>query len=417
MMMKLQHFSDIEKFLEKIRPDIKAVNWFFALGDMQKLMHELGDPQEKPKIVHVAGTSGKTSTSYYMSAMLQSANQKVGLTVSPHVDSVSERAQINSQPLPEKEFVHLFDKFTDLPALQKIHITYFGMLVAFAFWVFAQKQVDYAVIEVGMGGRIDATNLIQSSNKIVIITDIGLDHTKFLGKDLPSIAREKAGIIRPNNHVFVAKQSQEIMEVFARVAYKQNAVLHILPDAKIKQAPKHLPPFQKRNWALARFAFDYIAKRDHLEYTNILATADSKVPARMEAFTKNGKTIITDGSHNAQKIGALVGGLQQIYPGQKFALMTSLVSDKDVTLEESLQELHKVSDTIIVTTFSGNQDTKRTPMDSTKIAEAAHRIGFKKTEIEADPRKAFELLQKQPEEHLLITGSFFLLNHVRPLLL
>lgn len=415
--MKLQHYRDIESYLEKIRPDIKAVNWFFALEDMQKLMHELGDPHEKPKIVHVAGTSGKTSTCYYMSSMLQAANKKVGLTVSPHVDSVSERAQINSQPLPEKEFVELFNEFTNQPALQKISITYFGMLVAFAFWVFAQKKVDYAVVEVGMGGRTDGTNIIENKDKIVIITDIGLDHTKFLGDTLAKIAAEKAGIIKPGNHVFVANQAPEIMEVFARTAYQQNAVLHILPDAKIKQAPKHLPPFQKRNWALSRFAFDFIAKRDQLEYKNILATADVQVPARMEAFQKNDKTIITDGSHNAQKIGALVAGLQQTYPRQKFAVMTSLVSDKDVTLHDSMRELHKISDSIIATTFAGNQDTKREPIDPAKIVNVAKEIGFKKVVVEADPTQAFTLLQQQPESHLLVTGSFFLLNHVRPLLL
>lgn len=414
--MQLKNFSDIEAWLEQIRPDIKAVNWFFALEDMQKLLHELSDPQEKPRVVHVAGTSGKTSTCYYMESMLRAANQKTGLTVSPHVDNVNERAQINGQPLSEQKFVKLFEKFTNQPPIKKIQITYFGMLVAFAFWVFAQESVDYAVIEVGMGGRTDGTNVINDPNKIVIITDIGLDHTKFLGKDLASIATEKAGIIKPGNHVFVARQSDEVMEVFARMAYEQNAVLHVLPRENILQTPEHLPPFQKRNWALARFAFDFIARRDKLEYKNILSTANIKVPARMEAFSKNDKTIITDGSHNAQKIGALVGGLQQNYPDQKFAVMASFVSDKDVTLQESLAQLHKVSDTLIATTFAGNQDTKREPINPVKIHEVAREVGFTKTFVEPNPLTAFALLYAQPEKNLLITGSFFLLNHVRPLL-
>lgn len=414
--MQLKNFSDIEAWLEQIRPDIKAVNWFFALEDMQELLHELSDPQEKPRVVHVAGTSGKTSTCYFMESMLRAANQKTGLTVSPHVDNVNERAQINGQPLSEQKFVKLFEKFTNQPPIKKIQITYFGMLVAFAFWVFAQESVDYAVIEVGMGGRTDGTNVINDPNKIVIITDIGLDHTKFLGKDLASIATEKAGIIKPGNHVFVARQSDEVMEVFARTAYEQNAVLHVLPRENILQAPEHLPPFQKRNWALARLAFDFIARRDKLEYKNILSTANIKVPARMEAFSKNDKTIITDGSHNAQKIGALVGGLQQNYPDQKFAVMASFVSDKDVTLQESLAQLHKVSDTLIATTFAGNQDTKREPINPVKIHEVAREVGFTKTFVEPNPLTAFALLYAQPEKNLLITGSFFLLNHVRPLL-
>ena len=378
-------------------------------------MHELGDPQEKIKVMHVAGTSGKTSTCYYIAKMLQLSGRKVGLTVSPHVDEVNERVQINCEPLDEIEFLKLFDEFTQLPAMKNKNITYFGMLVAFAYWVFAKKKVDYAVIEVGMGGRLDATNVIKNKNKICVITDIGLDHTQFLGKDLVSIAKEKSGIIHTNNETFVANQDSEVLEVFKSVATKNNSNLHVLPKAEINKAPKTLPPFQKRNWSLAKLAFEFVAKRDNLETKNALSkSAETNIPARMEEFKIGDKTVITDGSHNAQKISALCEGIKQQHGGNDVAVMVSFASGKDSTLKESLSSLKEISNTLIVTEFGGQQDLIRKPISPKKIAEIAKKVGFKNIKVNEDPEIAFDQLLKTSESIKLVTGSFFLLNHVRP---
>ncbi len=410
----MQNLDDVETWLTTIRAGVMTSNWEFKLEHMQALMQKLGDPQEKFKSIHVAGTSGKTSTSYYIAEMLRLANKKVGLTVSPHVDSINERVQINGQPLTKTEFLKQLNSFVEVPVVKNASLSYFGALLALAFWVFAEKKLDYGVIEVGLGGRLDASNVIKNPNKICVITDIGLDHTKVLGGTLTKIAAEKAGIIQPGNHVFVAKQAPEIMEVFARVAYKQGAAMHVLPNEKIAQTPDYLSPFQKRNWALARSVFEFVTMRDRLPHVNLEPTAKLQIPARMEEFKVNQKIIITDGSHNAQKIGALVAGLQQAYPGKKFAVMVSFVSDKDVTLSESLKELHKISDCIIATTFDAQQDAIRTPIDAQKIVDAAKQIGFKNVISESNPELAFKILQQQSEEYLLVTGSFFLLGHVRP---
>ncbi|MDZ7744670.1 MAG: Mur ligase family protein [Candidatus Saccharibacteria bacterium] len=416
----MKSFAQVEAWLATIQPDIRAVNWFFALEDMQDFMANLNNPQNTPKIVHVAGTSGKTSTCYFLSELLQTSNRRVGLSVSPHVDSVRERVQINNQPLAEHEFVEMFKEFASLPEVQSMQITYFGLLVAFAYWVYAQKKADYAVIEVGMGGRLDATNIVTNPNKICVITDIGMDHTQFLGEDLATIAGEKAGIIMPGADVFVAHQSKEVMNVFNKVAKKQNAALHILPDNVIEDSPEDLPPFQRRNFALAKFTHDFIVKRDNLisvDTNTLNKIAHTSVPARMEAFKYQDKTIITDGSHNAHKIGALVSGLEQTYPDQKMAAMVSFVDGKDVTLKESLQELKKVSDNLIVTMFKKSQDVQRGPISPDTIAETAKSVGFSSVTVVENPKEAFKHLLKQPEERLLVTGSFYLLNHVRPLLL
>lgn len=418
--MKLTSFGDAEKFLLSRRPDINAVNWFFSLEDMRKFMRLLGNPQDNPRSVHVAGTSGKTSTCYYLSQFLSTESNNVGLSVSPNVEKISERVQINNESISDQEFFELFDRFINLSEVQSVDITYFGLIVAFAFWVFAQKKVDYSVIEVGMGGRLDATNVITNPNKISVITDIGLDHTKFLGDTLDKIAREKAGIILPNTDVFMARQADVVCDVIKDVCRNNNATLHILKNEVIEQAPQILPPFQRRNWSLAKMVYEYVAKRDglaQLDKQKIQKTLDTKIPARMEIVKYKGKTVILDGSHNAQKINALVEGIKEKFPGQKFCTIISMVEGKDSNLNQSLRSLQEVTDNLIVTEFTIAQDIKRQPISAEKIAAIAREEGFKSVDLERDTSNALECSMKSEANFIIITGSFFLLNHIRPLVI
>jgi len=416
--MKFTSFADIEKFLASKQSDIKAVNWFFALEDMQALMQALGNPQDKLKIIHVAGTSGKTSTASYIAKMLQLSGHTVGMTVSPHVDTVSERAKIDMKPLDENEFINLFSEFIELPAVKSIQITYFGLLVAFAYWVFARKHVDYAVIEVGMGGRLDATNVISRRDKVCVITDIGLDHTQFLGKDLPSIAGEKAGIITQGNDVFVAAQAEEVMEVFKKKAKQQHAILHVL-SSNDSSTPHSLPLFQQRNWSLARFVYDYVADRDNLPKASeamILQSAKMVIPARMEIIQYHNKTLIVDGSHNGQKLGALSSSIKEKYPSKSIAALVGFVEGKDTALHDGLAALRDITNTLVITSFRGGQDVWRESYLTSTVAAAAKKQGFSDISVVEKPQEALKELLKRPEEILLITGSFFLLNYIRPLI-
>ncbi len=170
-----------------------------TLDRIVPLMKLLGDPQDKLKIIHLAGTSGKTSTAYYMSALLQATGKKVGLTVSPHIDTIAERVQIDGLPLPETEFCRELGIFLDIVEFAEAPPSYFELLYAFALWVFERQQVDYAVVETGMGGLYDATNVASRPDKVCVITDIGFDHTHILGKTLPEIAAQKVGIVHDHN--------------------------------------------------------------------------------------------------------------------------------------------------------------------------------------------------------------------------
>lgn len=412
-------FTKIEEILQSKKPDINTVNWFFELADMKRFMHELGDPQEKPNIVHVAGTSGKTSTSYYLAELLKTGHKSVGLTVSPHVSGINERVQINGDPLNKTEFIALFQEFIALPQVKAMDITYFGLMVAFAYWVFAKKALDYAVIEVGMGGRLDATNVVASQNKICVITDIGLDHTQFLGTTLTEIATEKAGIIQQGNHVFVAEQSKPVMEVFKQACSKKSAKLHIMPNDYIDQAPKDLPLFQRRNWSLARFAFDFVSSRDvikELSKDRLLQTAQKQVPARMQTFRlRSGKTLIIDVSHNAQKIQTLCASIKEKYPAKNIAVLISMVEGKDTSLPNSLAALREISDEIIITQFDGSQDIIRPAIKSETIKLAADQAGYINAITINKPEEAFRALLQAKTDVLLVTGSFFLINNLLPI--
>ncbi|MCA9326649.1 hypothetical protein KC976_03555, partial [Candidatus Saccharibacteria bacterium] len=190
----LTTFADAQKVLRTYYANAQTK---YTLDNMCALMDHIGSPQEKIRVVHVAGTSGKTSTSYYAAALLRAAGLQVGLSVSPHVDQINERLQINGQPLSEAEFCQVLTEFLNAIKDAPVKPSYFELLTAMAFWEYARRGVDAAVMEVGLGGLLDATNVISRRDKICLITDIGLDHTEILGDTLVEIAQQKAGIIQP----------------------------------------------------------------------------------------------------------------------------------------------------------------------------------------------------------------------------
>lgn len=191
------------------------------LGRTIALCEHLGNPETQFKSIHIAGTNGKGSTSHAMSAVLQAAGYKTGLYTSPHLKSFTERIRINGQEIPEEAVIHFVHDNKDF--LDELKPSFFEMTVGMAFWFFAQEKVDIAVIEVGMGGKYDSTNVI--SPLLSIITNIGWDHVQFLGDTLPLIAGEKAGIIKQNIPVIVSQTQEETSPVFRAKALEMNASL------------------------------------------------------------------------------------------------------------------------------------------------------------------------------------------------
>lgn len=392
----------------------------YTLGRIRELMEKLGDPQHNYKVIHVAGTSGKTSSCYYIAAHLKEAGKKVGLTVSPHVDEINERIQIDLVPLPEKQFCKEFSTFLKLINKLSIKPTYFEVLVAFAYWEFARQKIDYAVVEVGLGGLLDGTNVVKTPDKVCVITDLGLDHTEILGQTLPEITAQKAGIIHPYNTVLMYEQSEEVMEVVREVCEGQQAELHEIKPLKANELPKVLPLFQRRNWYLANRVYNYVAKRDRLkklDEAELLKTTQTYIPARMEVVEVKNKVVIMDGAHNSQKLETLLKSIAAKYPNQEIAILMALKHTKGIRTRTSLAAITKKANWLGLTSFTNFQDEPFASVDPTKLAEQCHTLGFDNWEIIENPKQAYKVLLRRPEPVLLITGSFYLLNHIRPLIL
>ena len=393
----------------------------YNLDNITKLMKYLGNPQDKVKVIHVAGTSGKTSTSYYLAALLFNAGYSVGLTVSPHIDEINERAQINLQPLPEKEYCEHLSQFLKIIKKFKFQPSYFEVLIAFAYWLFEKRGMQYAVVEVGLGGLMDGTNVINRPDKVCVITDIGLDHTKILGNTISKIAFQKAGVIKHENAVFMYQQDKKVMAVIKKQAKELSAILYLAqPDNNYDVLLTTLPLFQQRNIKLAINTINYVINRDHtsqLTAAEIKNAAKTYVPARMEIVNYHDKTIIMDGSHNEQKINALTESIQRQFGDTPITLLVSFGENKISSVQECMKLLRKISSTIILTAFDIGQDEVRAAIKPDELEIYAKQAGFHTIIVEPDPILALKELIWRTNGIGLITGSFYLLNVVRGVVL
>lgn len=410
----------IEEANQALRPYVPLVSQLTGkdttLKRIQPLMKLLGNPQDKLKVLHIAGTSGKTSTAYYLSALLTATGKKVGLTVSPHVDNVTERVQINGKAVSDSFFCKELAEFLTILEKAPEQPSYFELLYAFSLWVFMRQQVDYAVVETGMGGLYDATNVVTRPDKICILTDIGIDHAHILGATLPEIARQKVGIVHDHNEVFTYSQRREVMAVFEKWITTHHATLHIV-DKTVPEEARNLdfssmPGYQKRNWLLAYNAFLYLSERDklsHLTHQVLIKTTKITVPGRMDVRTLQGKTIVMDGAHNGQKMTAFIDSFQTLYPNVKPAVMVALKHNKDY--QEVAALLSPLAARIIITTFDTTQDLPVQALDPRTLASAfPPKLPI---QIIADPEEALKALLQTPESIGIITGSFYLLSQVR----
>ncbi|MCW1908402.1 MAG: Mur ligase family protein [Candidatus Saccharibacteria bacterium] len=384
---------------------------------MRPLMASLGDPHKKLAIIHIAGTSGKTSTSYYIADLLRRSGQHIGLTVSPHIDSIAERVQIDGEPISEQLFCQSLSEVLDRTKSLSFRPTYFEILIGLAFWVFANHAVDYVVIETGLGGLHDATNVADSDNKVAVITDIGLDHMHILGRDVESIARQKAGIIHPGNQVFMLGQPSRIITI---IKEQVERVGHGAQLNLIKDTPHAvMPVFQARNWSLAKAVVDYVAERDELPSitkADITASQRLAIPGRMNRFDYQGRTIVVDGAHNTQKMQALVRSLQAAYPALGWTVIAAFKAGKDY--QSALPELGPITNRITFTKFMTGQDSHITSVDPVVLQAFSAGIGLNNGTVADDlPAAIQQALETGDSSPILITGSLYLAGLARAHLL
>ncbi len=414
--MRIRSIEEAQAYLLAYSPE-KMTGQTYTLERMRTLMRRLGDPQDSFRTVHVAGTSGKTSTAYFIRGLLQKSGQKTGLTASPHITSITERVQVDGKPLKDEDFLTYLDEFLgELAQWPDIKPTYFELLVALAYFVFAKEKVAYAVIEVGLGGLLDATNVITRSDKVAVITPIGLDHTEVLGPTVEAIATQKAGIILPGSDVFAAGQDSVAQKVLDTTAATQGASVHPLKDMNADVT--WLPPFQQRNFVLANRVVQYIAERDNFhvaEQLNRNTVMKMTPPGRFEQYKVRGKRVLLDGAHNPQKLAALLEARTGLSVGET-TWVFGVVDSPEGKIHACLDAVRSQNGRFIMTEFSSEQDMKsRRSVAASRLAAymtARGRIAV----AEPDPERALQAALAQPGTEVVVTGSLYLVARLRPLL-
>ena len=215
------------------------------IGNIVQACERLGNPYKNFKSVHIAGTNGKGSTSHMIASILQEAGYKVGLYTSPHLKDFRERIRINGEMIKENNVVDFIENNKDW--FSQIGMSFFEMTVALAFHHFSQEKVDIAIIEVGLGGRLDSTNLIKP--ELSIITNIGLDHTELLGNTIEKIAKEKAGIIKPNTPILIGRKQEKTASIFEEYANKNNSQIYYSDTCDFETDLKGLYQGENKNTA------------------------------------------------------------------------------------------------------------------------------------------------------------------------
>jgi dihydrofolate synthase/folylpolyglutamate synthase len=391
---------------------------------MGEAMALLGNPHEALRVIHITGTSGKTSTAYFIRAMLEDAGLKTGMTISPHITSVNERVQVGGVPLAAEAFCAYTTAC--LTALEPLRgrLTYFETVIALALWVFVCESVDYAVVEVGIGGTRDATNILRRPDKVSVITPIGLDHTEKLGHTITEIAEQKAGIIVPGGVGVVADQTPGALQVIRSRADSIQASVQVIERADIPDY-SNIPPFQWNNWKLAASVVRGLAARDGFELPDSIVCPTPDIfpetiaaavpPARYEWIQVGTHRVLLDGAHNPQKVFCLVEAMKAQGLGPMPALAT-LSTAPDTKVSDTLAALAPGVSFLVIPDFVLGHDGKvKKSVPALDVAREAEKVGIE-TQIVPDLDQALHTLLSRPEPDLLVTGSLYLAALVRPLL-
>ena len=294
------------------------------IGNIIKACDFLNNPQEKFKSIHIAGTNGKGSTAHLLSSVLQEAGYKTGLYTSPHLVDFRERIKINGKKISEEHVIDFVN--SNKENFETINMSFFEYTVAMAFYEFEKEKVDIAIIETGLGGRLDSTNIVNPL--LSIITNIGYDHMNLLGDSLEEIAFEKAGIIKENTPVLIGKKQQEIDHVFKKQANKKNASLTYAKRFD-NQFSEEIPDYQKENINTVISAIDVLNWNINNEEINSgikNVKINTGLRGRWEVLSTKPK-IVCDTGHNIDGINQVINHLEKIKYG-KLHFVFGTVNDK-----------------------------------------------------------------------------------------
>ncbi len=329
---------------------IHAVHWQGhkpGLDRIRTLLEALGNPHQKLQFVHIAGTNGKGSTAAMVDSCLRAAGYKVGMFTSPFINRFNERIQVNGIPIPDQDLVQLVEQVQPAAQAMEDVPTEFELITALGMLYFVQQNCDIVVLEVGLGGALDSTNIIPPP-ACAVITALGMDHVKELGPTLADIAAAKAGIIKPGSPVVSYGGEPEADKVIADTARAQGAPLTVVDFSRLQLRSASLDglvfdfdglegltlPFlasyQARNAAVAITALRALRGRGWNISDQAIRQGLAQVrwPGRFELLRRD-PPFLLDGSHNAHGMRATVASLRERFPGEKFVFLISIMADKD----------------------------------------------------------------------------------------
>jgi len=425
--------------VERMRPT-RAVADMLKLDRMHRLMALLGDPQKAVRHVHIAGTKGKGSTCEMTASCLEACGYTVGVYTSPHIMDIRERVRINSRQISHADFARVAQKVADAAAnLPKDEHgeqpTFFELITAMAFVYFAEEAVDVAVIEVGLGGRLDSTNVI--TPEVVAITSISLDHTQILGDTVELIAAEKAGIFKPGVPALTIPQKPGVLEVFKDAAARIGCPLQVVGQdidfsMRFEASPSHGPQarvcltttrnnfehlvvplhgeHQATNCGLALAILDKLSERGFHTPEDCITRglAAVKAPGRMELVWPSPRVIV-DGAHNMDSIRCLIKAIGANVPYDSMVMIFGCAADKDIS--GMLAEIALGADKVVFTRASGNARAAD-PKDLARRFSEDHGKMAQTTESIAE---AFALATRavNREDLVVVTGSFYLVGEAK----
>ncbi|MCI7713820.1 bifunctional folylpolyglutamate synthase/dihydrofolate synthase [Lactobacillus johnsonii] len=408
-------FTNVDQVIKRIYslPKLHPKN---DLSYIRRILKQLNNPQDSVKTIHVTGTNGKGSTSYYLSNLLQKAGQKTGLFVSPYIYEFNERIQLNGKNINNNDLIKTANKIeTAIEILKKddpnFSLVTFEYEVALAFQFFAQENCDYAVIEVGIGGEHDKTNVIIP--EVSVITTIGLDHEKIIGPTLKDIAKEKSGIIKSNKPVVLGNVPQNVLEILLNKAQSENSKSFLLGrDFQIKIMPDVIEYQDSKtiyNFALRPLveAYDIGVAVQVIQLLQLdldrkkieEAINETRIPGRYDVI-QTSPEIIVDGAHNLQAMENLLNLVRKKKKGQIYVLL-GMMKDKDLGPVTKLFKDEKVTLTRI--------DYPRAARLEDFPKEAQKEFEYKENFEEAYTSLKNKL---QVDDMLLVTGSFYLVGAV-----
>ncbi len=411
----LADYESVKEYLYAL----KAGGVKFGIDRMRRLAAELGHPERSYPVIHVAGTNGKGSVSAMLESILRAAGWRTGLYTSPHLVKLGERVQVNREILTEAEIAAYARELQPVAAraaafAPEDHATFFEFMTAMAFLQFQRKQVDIAVVEVGMGGRLDATNVVQP--EITIISSIGLDHVAELGDTVEKIAREKAGIIKPGRPVVIGRMPVGAERVIREVAAAQSAPVHAVreifgEDLAAYPATNLEGDYQRWNAATATVAARLLPARWKLDAAAVnRGLRDVNWPGRWQRLEVGGRHVILDASHNPEGARTLDANLRRLIAatGRKPVIVLGVLGEFRARALLEVVTRHARALHVVVP-----QQTRATAYaDLAALTPPAARPLLREDTLARIFPDAGTCALGAPGETVVVTGSLYLLGEV-----